>query len=249
MFYNLIINKEFKELNPLITGYENCAANHSFGPAIREYYLIHYVKNGKGIYRCNGTIYPVKAGQAFLIKPNELAFYKADLNDPWEYIWIGFNGTLSKRLESLPYVFDMNGRLFNEILLCRSYINCREEFLAAKLFEIYCELFELKEKPRKDYIRQASDYINSNYTNKISVKSIADMIGIERTYFSKIFKEKMCQSVQDYIIDIRLDKAKKFLESGNNVSEASQLCGYSDVSNFSKMFKKKYGVSPKHFIL
>lgn len=249
MFYSyLVVNKGFKELNPLISGYEKCRAGHFFGPAIREYYLLHFVKSGKGIYKVGQKIHQVKSGQVFLIKPGEVTYYKADERGPWEYIWIGFDGNLSHKFASLPYVFEMNGRPFCDIFLAQDYKNCREEFLAAKLFEIYCELFESKEKPKKEYVRQACDYIKANYANDISVKTIAELIGIERTYLSKIFKEKTRETVREYIINIRLDKARAFLENGSNVSEAARLCGYRDVFNFSKMFKKKYGVPPKKYI-
>ena len=246
--YNLIVNKGFKELNPLITGYEKCDAGHSYGPSVREYYLLHYIKSGCGVYKCNENTYTLRSGQVFLIKPEEQTYYQADYSEPWEYIWIGFDGTLSEKFDSLPYVFEMKSRLFYDILLCQGFTNCKEEFLTAKLFEIYCELFDSIGKPRKDYVRQVCDYINFNYANDLSVQSMAEMLKLERTYFSKIFKEKMHESVQDYIINIRLNKALGFLENGSNVSEAAQLCGYHDVFNFSKMFKKRYGVSPKHFI-
>ena len=77
-------------------GYEKCASGHSFGPAVRTQYLLHYVISGKGLYTVGGLTYSVTAGQAFLIKPSELTYYQADEEAPWEYMWMAFDGIEGK---------------------------------------------------------------------------------------------------------------------------------------------------------
>ena len=66
---------------------------HSFGPASKPHYLIHYVLSGKGIFRFHDKEYRLEAGYGFLIQPNELAFYQADKTQPWSYLWVGFGGS------------------------------------------------------------------------------------------------------------------------------------------------------------
>lgn len=74
-------------------GHEHCQPGHSFGPAVRPHYLIHVVLSGKGIFKHQGHTYSLKSGDSFLIKPMDSTYYEADRNNPWEYAWIGFNGT------------------------------------------------------------------------------------------------------------------------------------------------------------
>ena len=68
--------------------YVNCcgcsqtAPLHSFGPASKPHYLIHYVLSGKGHFRFHDKEYRLEAGYGFLNQPNELAFYQADAKDP-----------------------------------------------------------------------------------------------------------------------------------------------------------------------
>lgn len=69
---------------------------HSFGPASKPHYLIHYVLSGKGIFRFHGKEYRLEAGYGFLIQPDELAFYQADAKEPWSYLWVGFDGSQAK---------------------------------------------------------------------------------------------------------------------------------------------------------
>ena len=239
----LVTNKRFSELNPIDAGYEKCKRGHSFGPYIREYYLIHCVLNGHGIIKKGEATYSVDKGSAFLIRPNEICIYTADYNDPWEYIWIGFTGRLAEDFCKANDVFDIDERIFKDIIKAADYTSCRTEYLTGKLYEIYSAVFS-ERKESIDYVRQASDYIDCNYDRIVRISSIADTIGIDRTYLAKLFKRKKGISMQEYLINTRLNHAHSLLNTGYSVSEAAELSGYGDVFNFSKMFKKKFGKSP-----
>ena len=93
--------KENAGLSVYNTGYEKCDSNHSWGPAVRDHYLIHFVSSGKGVLRCNKQEYTIGPGGLFIICPSQLASYQADADDPWRYNWVGFNGTDARRLVNL----------------------------------------------------------------------------------------------------------------------------------------------------
>ena len=79
-------------------GMERCAPGHRYGPAAREYTLIHCVFSGKGEFFADGKRYALGAGQGFLICPRMLASYRADEQDPWTYGWMGYSGALAAGL-------------------------------------------------------------------------------------------------------------------------------------------------------
>ena len=96
-FVNIpIINRKFQDINPLVFGWEDCAKGHCFGPHIRDYYLIHYVYAGKGVLENSDGVFPVETGQIFVIHPGQVTTYTADKDNPWKYIWIGFDGKVAE---------------------------------------------------------------------------------------------------------------------------------------------------------
>ena len=94
--YKYSFKNQFRTMASLTvyrTGRQQCTANYTRGLEVRDFYLIHYVIKGAGTYILNGVSYPVREGQAFLIYPNMPINYRADADDPWEFCWVGFNGT------------------------------------------------------------------------------------------------------------------------------------------------------------
>ncbi len=241
-----IINRHFSDLNPISCGYEECAKGHSFGPSVRNSYLIHYVFSGCGTFSTEKDVYNVKAGDLFLIRPGEVTTYTADKETPWQYIWIGFDGQLAKKLDKIIIpVFPYHENTFSELLKCADKNTMRETFLASKLFEIITNIFDDGNTVAR-YERLAHDYITANFMqHSLSVEDISRRLGINRQYLSRLFKAEYNMTIQDYIVQLRLQYGAIYLQRGCSVSQAAYLCGYEDVFNFSKMFKKKYGISPK----
>ena len=71
-------------------GEESCKSNHSYGPAIRNHWLLHFVRSGKGHFDNKRACYELSGGSMFIIRPGEVTYYEADSDDPWHYEWIGF---------------------------------------------------------------------------------------------------------------------------------------------------------------
>lgn len=239
----LLTNRHLQDLNPLIAGEEICKPSHRFGPSVRKYTLIHYVIKGKGVFYAREGCYPVEAGQAFLILPEEVTTYEADASDPWHYQWIGFDGTLSTHFAQLPPVFTVKDDIFRKAFRPISDPATQEFHLASVLFLLYASLFSSKISTNQ-HVQRVQSYIQTSYMRAVRIEDIALQLNLDRRYLSRLFKQKTGQSIQNYLIQTRLEAAVQYLESGYGVNDTAMLCGYEDVSNFSKMFKKRYGVSP-----
>ena len=241
-----LINRSLRDLNPLIVGEEDCAPGHPYGPAVRPYTLIHFVRSGEGCFTRGGVTYTLHAGQAFLICPDEVTFYCASEENPWSYSWVGFDGALSRRFGELPPVFDYTRNWAEEMLAAFENDGMSEYRMASLLLLMYAELFATQ-KPHNHYVRRVKNYIDTRYMQAVHVEEIAEQMNLDRRYLSRLFKEKTGHTVQEYLIFVRMEAAKTQLLKGATVLQAAQLSGYEDVCNFSKIFKKVLGMSPGHW--
>jgi AraC-like DNA-binding protein len=249
------------DLYPVMCGCHDCESGHSFGPAMREYYLIHYIKSGQGSFTYGEKSWQLTKGQCFLICPNEITLYKADEKQPWHYTWVAFSGEYAKGLlaavglGSENHVFESGPAtvLFEELyekIIRNDFAHGKPEYyLLSLLWSLFFLLpqVETHETQSTRYVKKTRDYIFSMYTNKISVASLAQFCGLDRRYLCRIFKKEIGMTLQEYILDYRLSKAHALLlETSLTIGDTARSVGYTDVYNFSKMFKKKYGVSPRN---
>lgn len=97
-------------------------------------------------------------------------------------------------------------------------------------------------------IRQAKEYIKSNYNDSISLDDIAAHVFLHANYFSSLFKAKTGTTYRQYLRKFRVEKAKQFmLETDMRVYEIAQAVGYNDSAHFVRAFKEVTGVSPSQF--
>ncbi len=90
-------------------------------------------------------------------------------------------------------------------------------------------------------------YIDNHLTDKITLQDISRELHYSVNYISTKFKYHTGLTLRDYILDKRIEAAKKHLLSGKNVSETCALSGFNDYSNFIRSFTKKTGISPGHY--
>lgn len=241
------------DVKPLMCGEEICEKGHAFGPATRDHYLLHYVLSGKGCFKTPRGEYEVTKGQFFVIRPFEITYYEASKQVPWHYCWVGFETQLEiERLLSCDVMTLPQGEhLFRAIKDSDRLQEGREFYVCAKIYELLGQL-EGSGASQKDqtriYVEQVLNYIGANYMKPITVTLLAQKVGLERSYFSRIFKGYVGKAPQQYLVDFRLEKAAELMSShGYTPTEAARSVGYEDLCNFSKMFKKKLGSAPSQY--
>ncbi len=245
----LITDEKYHGLNPVVFGWEDCDPSHAFGPAVRRYWLFHFVVKGFGHYEIGERQYEIGPGEIFVIPPWEETFYQADEENPWQYIWIGFTSESPLPVKiadtlSCPKALG----IFNEMKKCAEMTSGRSAFLLGKLWELFALLMEKDEK-QTDYVEDAIAWIHSEYMNDITIELLAQRLNLDRTYFSAIFKKKMGISPKQYLLNYRMSIAASLMtDNKKSVSVAAHSAGYPDIFNFSKMFKKHYGVSPNEYV-
>ena len=100
----------------------------------------------------------------------------------------------------------------------------------------------------KNHINQAKNYIQQHFDDSITLEDIAVKINLSPNYFSNLFKQEIGMTFIDYLTEVRLKKAREYIqENEHSLKEISYMVGYKDPNYFSRVFKKHYQESPKHF--
>ena len=247
-------------------GVQNYIAGHYYGPGQRAEYIIHFICEGKGIYKVNGNTYSLSKGDFFVIPPKTEVYYKADDACPWDYLWIGFDGIkattylknagidtehLTGHYPNTSYILTC----IQQMMLARTLTYHNELKRQAALLQILAALIEVHhdtlsdeeqhEYPYRVYLQQALDYMNTRLHENIKISEIASHIGIDRSYLSNIFKSTLELSPQEYLMTLRMDRAAELLENTDDkITSIASAVGYSDPLTFTKMFKRIKGMSP-----
>lgn len=265
-FFNDYILDDFYIIN---FGHERCLPNHSFGPLVREYYVIHYVLKGKGTYSFSDNHYTLKKGDFFLITPYDSdPVYQADEDDPWEYSWFGFNGKKSDAvLQELGYCNDNKAGHFSDpdymekqlhnLIYSNFFSNSGALTIQGKLLELLSLLsldsinisLNSKMSSSEKNIEQFLQYVRQNYWRAdLSVQRIADDLGINVSYLSRIISQRFNQSTLKYLTNYRLLKAKFLIENTDySIGEIAKAIGYENSLSFSRAYKRIYGNSPGNY--
>ena len=233
------------------------------GPMIRGMYLIHYVIQGKGSFWVNNKEYKLFTGDVFFIYPDDLVSYRADEKEPWLFCWMGFVGKnvgSNYKKIGISYenpVIHLNNRLFEQgVSNCLDYIennknNLSQLRLTGFTYEVL-SAFEAIEESGKNksedlYIKKGLQYIDNNIHKKILVSDVVEYVGLEHSYFYRIFKKNLGISPEQYLIEKRIEISKKYIRAGVAFKDIPALVGISDIYYFYKIFKKIAGITPSEY--
>lgn len=258
-----VSEQKFRDLYLCFYGYSKCEPLHSFGPAVRPNYIIHFISEGKGTYQVGERKYELQQGQGFLIEPETLTFYKADKEIPWSYLWIGFGGEQAEEYlkdiglgsEQLTFQCTRGDELkaIIQTMLRHSRPDTADLYALQSLLYSFFAVLSKDTIPQHPaayqrsnvYVQQAITYIRSNYFRGIGVQEIADYLSIDRSYLYSLFKQSLNVSPQDFLTQFRITRARELLSYTDISIESIALsCGYQDALVFSKAFKRAVGMTP-----
>ncbi len=272
--FSVFPNENFLDMRLYQYGWEQCSPLHSFGPFIRNHFLFHYVISGRGYLDStdrNGVThrYVLGADQGFLICPGQVNTYCAHKSDPWKYVWLEFDGLrVAECLNSAgldisqPIYQSPNTAQARSMRDTMIYIAEHSDASTLHLIGHLCLFLDAliqssatRRTPRggqlKDfYIQEAVTYMEHNYHRELTIEEVADVCKLNRSYFSKLFKENMGCPPQEFLIHLRLSKAAELMKGTRTpIGDISLSCGYPNQLHFSRAFKKRYGVSPREWRL
>lgn len=236
-----LLKPKFKDFHLCFCGFAECKPLHSYGPAARPNYILHYVMKGKGIYQVGET-------------------------DPWSYLWVGFGGTESQRFVrdlglnsrqltcECEYGEELKEIVFEMLHHTRSTAE-NLYYLQGKLYQFFSVLargIEIQQYSNDTkesiHVQEAIAYIKNYYSQKITVEDIANYLALNRSYLYTIFMNSLGISPKDFLTEFRISRGKEQLTLTNlSVEEIAVSCGYRNSLAFGKVFKQKVGITPTQY--
>lgn len=253
------VRAPYSELFVNSCGWEACERGHRWGPAIRDYYLIHFILRGRGQYRTGDACYALGAGEGFLILPGVVTVYEADARDPWEYRWIGYGGQYAAELTqraglsaARPCFQATAPQTVEEILR-----GCYQDVATLRLgglsaigglcrFLAHIAQSDARQTQEElGHYEKALWFIEGNVSRNIQVTDIADFVGLSRSQLFRVFRTACGQSPQQALLDARLRRAKALLiQNTLSLHEIALSSGFSGAAHLGEAFRRRYGMTP-----
>lgn len=257
--YDLTNFKTDKYLKVNSCGFQNAPKNYT---VIRkrgrlDYHLLLIISGNCEALHC-GENHTLTAGNIIIYSPNEEQKYSFPSKSTT--LWCHFTGTVADeiitdaKLKSGVYSLKPKNEIlasFSE-LVKEFHTQGRESFANARLVELIYNISNACNSPADirgyDIIAPALAYLNENYNKEISLDSLAEITGYSKSRFSHLFSEVTGTTAKKYQNELRLKTSCEMLTSTKyTIGEISEICGFSDPLYYSRIFKKKYGVSPSEY--
>lgn len=236
------------------------------GRILSDYYIIFITKGEGSFASATSTAKKVQEGDCFFLYPGIWHRYKPNLKSGWEEYWVGFHGSYADELMMRDF-FDRNEPIhqvglhkellahFNKMLdLVKHALVGYPQQLSGILLQmlgilnttIYNRQYD--NNPIAKLISKAKFLMQESFEESLDMEQLARDLPMGYSVFRKNFKLITGQSPHQYHQALRLERAKELLESTIlNIDEIADQTGFDSIYYFSKLFKKKMGVSPKQY--
>jgi len=233
---------------------------------VTDEYLLKYCIFGCGWFEADGLEYKVMPGDIIICPKHLIHRYRADHQEPWSVYWSYFSGDCAEIYydwiysSCRQYVFHLGlnssiEKLFQDMYatLERGYAphymlhssNLLKHLLSLLISEI--DLHHLNNRKEVE-IDSVVQIMMDNLDKKIRLSDLASKYSISRDHFIHLFQKKYGYTPMDYFIRMKVQKACELLVTTNkSIFEISASLGFSDQYYFSRLFKKKVGISPRTY--
>lgn len=229
-------------------------------------YLFFIVNSGSGTLTYDNEHFSLSAGDCVFIDCNKSYSHETS-EELWSLSWVHFNGpTVSEIYQKYlqrggspifrPDNFNKYPMLLSEIytiVSSESYV--RDMQINAILSHLLTYLMEdcwqedvSKSSSKRTSLYDLKSYLDTNYYKKISLDELAERYYINKFYMTRIFKEQFGTSINNYLLTLRITKAKQSLRFTDKTTEEIGLeCGIGSSYYFSRVFHKVEGMSPTEY--
>ena len=230
-------------------------------------FLFFVVKNGRGELQFRGQKYSLSVGDCVFIDCRHPYYHRSSKDAPWSLKWMHFNGSMaatiydkylsrggenvfpSNRIDQYMDVIDAVYRVADSEDYIRDMrINgYLQNFLTLLMEETYHPEQEIG-GAKQESIHLVKEYLESHYEDKVTLDDLSQRFYINKYYLTKLFKQTYGVTVNSYLLQIGITRAKQLLRFTDlSVEMIGEKCGISDPNYFNRAFKKIEGLTPRRY--
>lgn len=240
---------------------EGLKPGERYGPVMRDCYLVECCTGGRGSLIINGREFPLVRGVCAIVPPGVAVVHTADIHEPRRGVWCAIDGLRVRSTLAAAGITAENPYAPEDVT--REIYQAVEDMIAMKedcdpgaelrrtalVYRILGAIMRHSDAACSDgIIERAIGYMETEHYRPLSVGAIARTVGLERSYFSTLFKRRTGMSPHAYLDSLKVRKSCVLMrESGCSVSEAALAVGL-DPTNFSRIFRRIYGITPREFL-
>ena len=232
-----------------------CDSRYAVSRDYLDYYSLIYLIKGKMEFIYEDHTCVIGEREAILMDFRRPHYYRAltDRVEKWEVIFDGaFAGDYYDLItEKWGNTFKAHGRILGTLREMKKELDSPlpdDHTISALFHLLFSDLVKEYSMKLSPAIRKALDYINENSSGQIQINEIADYVGLSRSYFSRLFTKETGQTPYEYLLEIRINKAKQMLALDVlSVADIADQCGFMNASHFVRVFKGKVGQTPASF--
>ncbi len=231
------------------------------GRTLNEFQII-YITSGAGTYVVEEKTYKIRPGSIMLIFPGVKHSYKPDLKTGWTEYWIGFSGPYPENLyktnvitptkshfelglhDTILYIYN---KIFDQIREQKPGFQIR---CGADTISLLAEIISLSRNQdlksgNEEVVENIKFILEENLYKNLDINSISEKMSMSKPQLNTIFKSYTGMSPYQYFLNIKINKAKEWLDLDTYpVKEIALNLSFSDPLYFTRLFTKKTGVSP-----
>ncbi len=242
---------------------------HSFPPHVHDTFVIELVEQGVDEFTCERGSHRAYAGDIVLIHPGEVHNGRPAGAEPLSYRAIYPSPKLLAEVAvSLGHPVETPARFHGPVL--------RDVLLVEKLRELFHVLQEVgdplasdillretlarlvrrhgvessgmdRRGTRRPGVRRVLDYMRANACEPLSVEELSDIARLSLYHFIRVFRAEVGLGPHEFLVNIRVDRARGLLSQGRSITEAAMETGFADQSHLTRWFKRIMGITPGNF--
>jgi AraC-like DNA-binding protein len=256
----------------LFTGHVKCSSDWRKKPYVHRFNSLWLIVRGRGTFILDGTSHTAEPGKLFIVSPGMVIERFTDPSDPLEFYFIRFSYAFvfeenemwsfrESNADSFPLqgihtlqnpppiinAFDQMNQLMKrrgQVVLMRRRIL----FMDILIHIISDFRAQMAAGNTTMSIEKTIEYMVNHYYENLTLEELAKMAGLSSSHYSRLFKQYTNYSPIQYLMHLRMDRAKELLIlSDYRLKAIAQSVGYDDELYFSRMFKKVVGISPSEY--